>query len=101
MVLPELFNKSSSIDLNCRHGSVLAIGEVLYALSNVAKTKGVKIDDYIGTTLIENTRKLIPLFKEKLYYRGIGGELMKQASSDFIQKCSLAQLPFHKDDITG
>ncbi|KAK9710946.1 Tubulin folding cofactor D C terminal [Popillia japonica] len=100
VVLPELFNKSSSIDLNCRHGSVLAIGEVLYALSNVAKTKGVKIDDYIGTTLIENTRKLIPLFKEKLYYRGIGGELMKQASSDFIQKCSLAQLPFHKDDIT-
>lgn len=101
IVLPELFNKSKSIDLNCRHGSVLSIGEVLYALSEVAKSKNMKVEDYIGSSLIETTANLIPFFKERLYFRGMGGELMKQACSDFIQKCSLAQLPFYQDDITG
>ncbi|GJQ72923.1 hypothetical protein Trydic_g1566 [Trypoxylus dichotomus] len=100
VILPELFNKSKTIDLNSRHGSVLAIGEVMYALSKVATSKNVIVEDYIGANLLENTKNLVPLFKEKLYFRGMGGELMKQACSDFIQKCALAQLPFHKDEIT-
>lgn len=79
----------------------MTIGEILFALADVAKSMGVEIEDYVGTALIEDTKNLIPLFKERLYFRGMGGELMKQACSDFIQKCSLARLPFHKDDITG
>ncbi|CAH1175633.1 unnamed protein product [Phaedon cochleariae] len=98
-VLPSLFEKSISIDLNSRHGSVLAIGEILYALSKIAKERNQTIDTLLTEDLLTKTKNLVPIFRERLYFRGLGGELMKQACSDFIEKCSLAALPFHKDDV--
>lgn len=97
-VLPALFDKANSIDLNSRHGSVLAIGEILHALHLLYKTEKGK--NKIPESLLEKTKNLIPEFKQKFYFRGLGGELMKLACSSFIEKCSLAALPFHDDEIT-
>lgn len=96
-VLPELFKKANSIDLNCRHGSVLAIGEVLHALS-LLRTNGIS-DIIIPEILLEKTKNIIPQFKQKFYFKGLGGEIMKMACSNFIEKCSLAALPFHDSEV--
>ncbi|XP_056642378.1 tubulin-specific chaperone D [Diorhabda sublineata] len=97
--VPSLLEKTNSIDLNARHGSILAIGEILHAVSKIASETNKSINSLIGDDILEKVKLLIPKFKEKLYFRGLGGELMKQACSDFIEKCSLARLPFHQDSI--
>lgn len=33
IVLPTLLQKTNSIDANVRHGSIISIGEIIYALS--------------------------------------------------------------------
>ncbi|XP_030759284.1 tubulin-specific chaperone D [Sitophilus oryzae] len=89
-VLPILFRKTETIDLNCRHGAVLAIGEIIHALSKISP---------LSDNHLQSVKNLIPQFQEKLYFRGLGGELMKQACSDFIGKCCLAKLPLHTDPV--
>lgn len=39
-VLPKLIKKTESIDLNVRHGAILAIGETIYALSQTKLPNG-------------------------------------------------------------
>lgn len=94
-VLPTLFKKTTSIDLNSRHGAVLAIGEIIYALSKLPKDQ--TIEDVLNMREIEN---LIPEFRKKFYFRGLGGELMRSACCYFIEKCSLAALEL-KTEITS
>lgn len=100
-VLPKLFEKTNTIDLNSRHGSVLAIGEIMNALAIIAKSKNNRIEDLITNELRECVKSLVPQFRERHYFRGLGGELMRQACSDFIKNCSLASMPFHDDPIAG
>lgn len=95
IVLPELFAKAKTIDLNARHGAVLAIGEIFKALAAENKSS------CIGNELFEECKNLIGFFQERLYFRGLGGELMRQACSNFIQNCSIAKVPFHNSDVIG
>ncbi|KAK9871289.1 hypothetical protein WA026_011559 [Henosepilachna vigintioctopunctata] len=99
IVLPSLFEKAHTINLNSRHGAVLAIGEITYALSLISKAKGEGVTDFLDDDLIKQLKELIVVFREKLYFRGMGGELMRQACCDFIEKCALARVPFHKDEV--
>lgn len=39
-VLPKLVEKTKSIDLNVRHGAILAIGEAIHALSQAELADG-------------------------------------------------------------
>lgn len=39
-MLPKLINKTQSIDLNVRHGAILAIGEAIHALSQIKLADG-------------------------------------------------------------
>lgn len=94
VVLDKLFKMTSSIDLNARHGSILAIAEVVLALS-----KNDQLTDHIKEETLKDVCDLIPKFRERLLFRGLGGELMKQACSIFIQKCSRAHLPFHGNSV--
>lgn len=73
----------------------------MHSLSQIAKLKGLKVQDLIDNHLIELTRNLVTKFDERLYFRGMGGELMRQACCDFIEKCSLSHLPFHNDQVIG
>ena len=98
-VLPSLFKKCQSVDLNSRHGSTLAIGEVLHAVSELCASGG--IEQYLGNDVLNFVKNLIPTYSERLYFRGMGGELMKSACSDLIHKCSLSRLPFHGDKVIG
>lgn len=100
-VLDKLFEKTANIDLYTRHGAILAIGEILHALSLIAKERETRIDSILKESTIQQVKELIPRFRERLLFRGLGGELMKQACSAFIQKCSLSQMPYHNMAIIG
>jgi hypothetical protein len=50
---------------------------------------------------VAHVRDLVPTFRQRQQFRGVGGELMKQACSLLIEKCSLAGMPFHSHPVIG
>lgn len=93
-VLPKLFENTSSIDVNLRHGSVMAIGEILLALERDDKS-------LISTNIIEELNKLVMQFHTREQFRGMSGELMRMASLDMIRNCSIAQLDVNKECVVS
>lgn len=68
-VLPKLFLKTSSIDINERHGTVLAIGEIVAKLRSLElESENQKI--YINEMLTEKLNALISAFQQKDQFRG-------------------------------
>ncbi|XP_021918529.1 tubulin-specific chaperone D [Zootermopsis nevadensis] len=98
-VLRALLDKTSSIDLNARHGAVLGIAEILHALAVMAKQSDRTIQDVVGPRIVDEVRNLVPTFGQRQQFRGLGGELMKQACSFLIEKCSMAVMPFHNHQV--
>jgi len=94
-VLPKLLENTVGRDLHLAHGSTLAAGEVLAALSKVAVSQGVSIKELLGQEILGYVVTLVDKMVEKHKLRGIGGELMRQAVSDFIRNVSLSGLSLH------
>ncbi|KAK6617706.1 hypothetical protein RUM44_005294 [Polyplax serrata] len=90
-VLPALLKKTKSIDLNCRHGSVISIGEIVYALKLLNRE--------IQRDILDEIVNLIYYYKEKRYFSSIGGEILRQGFCSLIQRCSLSKLPIHGSPI--
>ena len=84
-VLTSLFIKVDSIDINLRHGAVLAIGEIVLALSEVE-------GNWISIKALEELNGLIIKFQNREQFRGMSGELMKQSCLDMISNCSKAKM---------
>lgn len=84
-VMPKLINNSKSIDVNCRHGSILAIGEVILALKLIDPS-------LISSRVVHQINGLVSEFQKREQFRGISGELMRLACTNFIQNCSKAQI---------
>lgn len=95
-VLPSLLDMLNSIDLNIRHGAVLAIAEILEALFNSCNEK---IEDIIGPFAIENIKNIVSSFRKRGQFKGLGGELMKQACAVLIKKCSIVNFPISIETI--
>lgn len=55
----------------------------------------------VGLKTVDQVRDLVPTFRQRQQFRGLGGELMKQACSFLIEKCSLAVMPFHNHQVIG
>ncbi|KAM3967151.1 tubulin folding cofactor D [Aphomia sociella] len=95
VVLPKLVQKTKSIDLNVRHGAILAIGEAIYALSQTKLANGNAGDTLISEDVLIAVRELVGNFRERHQFRGLGGELMRQACCQCIASLSLAGAPYH------
>ncbi len=80
--LPKLLSKCTCFDLNSRHGSILAVAEIIANTKSNINQEFLKQIESIAQTLIE-----------KNLLKGIGGEFMKCALSVLIAKCSLVTLP--------
>ena len=118
VVLAQLFAKTASIDVNMRHGAVLALGEITNALlqlqqnnKEAAKTKFLTAeiieelnmlmgtflqgDLFRGKDFVQGIVERVPYYYIDLYVLvlGMSGEIMKQCCTDFIRNCSLAKLP--------
>lgn len=92
VVLDQLFAKTDSIDINTRHGSVLAIGEIILALSKLEKDSPDKALNFLSNQTISNVNELLLKFIQRDLFRGMSGEIMKQCCTDFIRNCSLARI---------
>lgn len=108
-ILPSIFGKTTSIDVNLRHGSVLAIGEIVLSLSEIeALDKETK---FFNESLLQLINGLVTQFYNRGQYRGklsvcsycvclkltsfiegMSGEIMSQCSCDFIRNCSKAKV---------
>ncbi|XP_073943148.1 tubulin folding cofactor D [Choristoneura fumiferana] len=95
VVLPKLVEKTSSIDLNVRHGSILAIGETYHALSQAKLADGKSAVTLISEDVNESIRELVPRLRTRQQFRGLGGELMRQACCHCIAQLSLAGAPYN------
>ncbi|XP_063824172.1 tubulin-specific chaperone D [Ostrinia nubilalis] len=95
VILPKLVVKTESIDLNVRHGAILAIGEVIYALSQVKLSDGKTADSLISQDISESVRSLVTRLRQRQQFRGLGGELMRQACCQCISALARAAAPYH------
>lgn len=95
-VIPDLLEMLNSIDLNIRHGTVLAIAEISEALHNCYNDR---IENIIETTAMENIKNIVNMFRKRGQFKGLGGELMKQACAVLIKKCSTVHFPISMDVI--
>lgn len=88
-VLSKLFEKTISSDINERHGSVLAIGEIVTMLKQLDADNGTnRIDDLI----VEKLSNLVSSFQRRDQFKGMSGEMMFQCCCDFIRNCSSAKI---------
>lgn len=90
-VIPKLFSQTISIDVNARHGSILAIGEITSQLKALELENNC-IGQYISEDLNHKLNNLIYSFQQRDQYKGLSGEMMFQSSCDFIKNCSLAKI---------
>lgn len=86
VVMQRLFALTDSIDVNTRHGSVVALGEVTLALKQLEECGEV----YLLPDSERQLNQLIGKFFARDQFRGMSGEIMKQGCSEFIQNCSRA-----------
>lgn len=118
-ILPKLFSKTSSIDINERHGTVLAIGEIIAKLK-VLENENKRQTIFISDSLTEKLNGLVLEFQQRDQFRGlvsflfeldvnccvkfipnflsidfslgISGEMMFQCCCDFIRNCSASKI---------
>ncbi|XP_012276746.1 tubulin-specific chaperone D isoform X2 [Orussus abietinus] len=95
-VLPSLLEMINSIDLNTRHGAVLGTAEVLHALFNKYNDT---IENIIGEEAVHQIENIVRSFRSRGQFKGLGGELMKQACAVLIKKCALVHFPVHSTEV--
>lgn len=67
VVLPKLFEMTTSIDINQRHGTVLAIGEIILRLKMLEIETGKKI---VNDSINNQVNSLVMGFQQKDQFRG-------------------------------
>lgn len=98
-VFPRLLSMTLSPDLHTRHGSILACAEVAYALYKLAAQENRPITDHLDEQAVQGLKQIHQQLYDRQLYRGLGGELMRQAVCVLIEKLSLSKMPFQGDTI--
>ncbi|KAL9650532.1 hypothetical protein ABK040_004751 [Willaertia magna] len=87
-ILPKLIERTLSVDLNTRHGALLALSEIILSLCN----NGFNFSEELQTKL----RSVVPEIEAKRLYRGKGGEIMRESVCRYIECMSLCHIPLPK-----
>ncbi|XP_054449170.1 tubulin-specific chaperone D [Pteronotus mesoamericanus] len=98
-VLPRLLSMTRSPDLHTRHGAVLACAEVTHGLCALAVRENRPLADYLDETAVQGLKQIHQQLCDRQLYRGLGGELMRQAVCVLIEKLSLSKMPFRGDAV--
>ncbi|XP_006886364.1 PREDICTED: tubulin-specific chaperone D [Elephantulus edwardii] len=98
-VFPQLLSLTRSPDLHTRHGAILACGAVTCALHRLAAQGGRSITDYLDRTALEGLKQIHQQLYDHQLYRGLGGELMRQAVCSLVESLALSRVPFKGDPI--
>uniref|UniRef100_A0A8D2D2J7 Tubulin-specific chaperone D n=1 Tax=Sciurus vulgaris TaxID=55149 RepID=A0A8D2D2J7_SCIVU len=99
--LPALLSMALSSDLHTRHGAILACAEITYALFKLAAQRDRPVTDYLEEKVVQGLRQIHQQLCERQLYRGLGGELMRQAVCVLVEKLSLSRMPFRGDSVVG
>lgn len=70
VVLAQLFAKTDSIDINTRHGAVLALGEIINALHEMQKSETSKSESIISEDINKLIMELLGKFLQRDLFRG-------------------------------
>lgn len=90
-----LIPNSVSIDLNLRHGSILSVGETVLGLSKYLHSNGKQsLEHFLGATVISSISNLVPELVRLEAFRGVGGEMIRQATCKMIKNLADAKTPF-------
>jgi hypothetical protein len=91
-VLPSLIKLCTHENLFVRHGAVLGVGEIVLALH---------VEDMlIPENLLVPISQLVSTIEKARLYRGRGGEIMRSATSRFIECIAISHLPMtHKQQL--
>jgi len=92
-VLPTLLGHARAADMNTKHGSMLAIGSVLRALSR--QSPPVEI----GTILLEEIDALIPTLTKARVFAQFGSDNVREGACILIRDLSLAKIPLREATI--
>ena len=57
-VLPKLLPYTTCLDVQSRHGAILAVAEMTYALSKLASQQGKLIEDLIGQHMVDGIKNI-------------------------------------------
>ncbi|XP_013417607.2 tubulin-specific chaperone D-like [Lingula anatina] len=98
-ILPALLPQTTGIDLNTRHGTILAVAHITQGLAEWAQENGKKITDVVDPSIIDGLKNIAKTLQDAKLFRGLGGELMRRAVSCLIEKLSIAKMPYHNDTI--
>ncbi|XP_019517416.1 PREDICTED: tubulin-specific chaperone D isoform X1 [Hipposideros armiger] len=121
-VFPQLLAMTRSPDLHTRHGAVLACAEVAHSLRGLAVRecsaedrsthrpagrcacssvclKEQPVADFLDETAMQGLKQIHQQLYDHHLYRGLGGELMRQAVCVLIEKLSVSKMPFRGDAV--
>ncbi|KAK1330682.1 hypothetical protein QTO34_008619 [Cnephaeus nilssonii] len=98
-VFPRLLSMTRSTDLHTRHGAVLTCAEVAHSLYRLAVQEHRPVADYLDETVVQGLKQIHQQLYDRQLYRGLGGELMRQAVCVLIENLSLSKMPFKGDAV--
>uniref|UniRef100_A0A8C8TVU7 Tubulin-specific chaperone D n=2 Tax=Peromyscus maniculatus bairdii TaxID=230844 RepID=A0A8C8TVU7_PERMB len=98
-VFPTLLLMTLSPDLHTRHGAILSCAEVTYALYKLASQSNRPVTDYLDENAVQSLKEIHQQLCDRHLYRGLGGELMRQAVCVLIENLSLSRMPFKGDTV--
>eukprot|EP00112_Aurelia_sp_Birch-Aquarium-sp1_P000058 Seg1001.15 transcript_id=Seg1001.15/GoldUCD/mRNA.D3Y31 product="Tubulin-specific chaperone D" protein_id=Seg1001.15/GoldUCD/D3Y31 len=96
-VLPQVLECTNSIDLNTRHGGILATAEVTHALCQHFKNKNPA--KLLESKILDQLKGIVPRLKENQHFRGVTGDTMRMAVFKLIETLSICKFPFHQDPV--
>lgn len=83
--------------------SVENVLKIIY-LENMQASKIILINTFIfilGQTAVDRIKKVVRTFRIRGQFKGLGGELMKQACATLIKKCAIIHFPVHSTEVVG
>ncbi|XP_016895946.1 tubulin-specific chaperone D isoform X2 [Cynoglossus semilaevis] len=98
-VLPKLLSMAVGMDLQSRHGAILACAEVTHALYKLGLQTNRTVVDMIEHGCVDALKNIHHTLHSRKQYRGFGGELMRPAVCRLIEKLSLSKMPFKNDPV--
>ena len=90
--MPRLLRDALGRDIHLCHGATLAIGHLVAGLGGVALAEEKKLVAMLGPQLVSSLEGLVDKLVDGHKLRGLGGELMRQAVSQYILNLSASDL---------
>ncbi|EDV27936.1 uncharacterized protein TRIADDRAFT_21306, partial [Trichoplax adhaerens] len=98
-VLPQLLSQVNSIDVFKRHGSLVAVAEIIFAFHNLAISENKSISQFIDRHVLDELKKTTIQVTAICMLMAVGGDLMRSAVCRLIERISQSKLSYYDDPV--